>query len=143
MPRHRTCVHALIGGIHNILELELDRKFVSRARVRGREGTRLGCYSVPCCCGRLPVLRRRVSGISLGASVWALDGNRASQEKSPRVDDLQKISDGPEPEGHQCVACWGCVRNLGKMSIMKPDKPVSFCGGCGKHYDVGVRECPT
>ena len=26
---------------------------------------------------------------------------------------------------------------------MKPDKPVSFCGGCGKHYDVGVRECPN
>ena len=63
VPRHRACVHAWMGGIHNISELELDRKFGSRARVRGREGTRLGCYSVPCCCGRLPVLRRRVTGI--------------------------------------------------------------------------------
>ena len=37
----------------------------------------------------------------------------------------------------------GCMRIWGMMSIMKPDKPVSFCGGCGKHYAVRMRECPT
>ena len=35
------------------------------------------------------------------------------------------------------------MRIWGMMSIMKPDQPVSFCGGCGKHFAVGVRECPT
>ena len=24
-----------------------------------------------------------------------------------------------------------------------PDKPVSFCGECGKHYAITVHECPT
>jgi hypothetical protein len=27
VPRHRVCVHAWMGGIHNISELELDGKF--------------------------------------------------------------------------------------------------------------------
>jgi hypothetical protein len=48
VPRHRVCVHAWMGGIHNIPELELDGKFgkpCAGARVRGRAATRLGSLS--------------------------------------------------------------------------------------------------
>jgi len=28
--------------------------------------------------------------------------------------------------------------------MSKPDnKPISFCGDCGKHYPITTRECPT
>ena len=46
VPRHRACVHAWMGGIHNISELELDRKFWKAVRGSAVGGHAVGLLSL-------------------------------------------------------------------------------------------------